>query len=95
MNAVASARGLAERGGLAATVAAAIDLGACDLSLEWNAVDEATSDTVHAAGLRLGVWTPNATDEIARMMSYGVDWIITDRPDLAPASEGRLSTAQA
>jgi glycerophosphoryl diester phosphodiesterase len=41
------------------------------------------------------VWTPNATDEIARMISHGVDWIITDRPDLAPASEGRLSTAQA
>ena len=95
LNAVASTRGLADRGGLAATVAAAIDLGACDLSLEWNAVDEATAHTVHAAGLRLGVWTPNTTDEIVRMISYGVDWIITDRPDLAPASAERLSTAQA
>lgn len=94
LNAVASARGLAERGGLAATIAAAIDLGACDLSLEWNAVDEATAGTVHAAGLRLGVWTPNSTEQITRMIAYGVDWIITDRPDLAPARAERLCAAQ-
>ena len=86
LTAVASARGLQDRGGLSATIAAAADLGVSDLALEWTAVEAETAATVHAHGLRLGVWTPNERNDIARMISSDVDWIITDRPDLAPAA---------
>ena len=87
LTAVTWARGLNERGGLSATVAAAADLGAKDLALEWTAVERGTAAAVHAQGLRLGVWTPNERGHIARMISSDVDWIITDRPDLAPTAE--------
>ena len=69
------------------TIAAATDLGANDLALEWTAVGPETAATVHGQGLRLGVWTPNEPGHIAEMIRSGVDWIITDRPDLAPTAE--------
>lgn len=87
LTAVTSARGLKDRGGLSATIAAATDLGANDLALEWTAVGPETAATVHGQGLRLGVWTPNEPGHIAEMIRSGVDWIITDRPDLAPTAE--------
>ncbi|MCL4765678.1 MAG: hypothetical protein KJZ80_05565 [Hyphomicrobiaceae bacterium] len=87
LTAVASARGLAERGGLASTIAGATDLGAQDLALEWTAVGPSTAAKVRDMALRLGVWTPNEPSQHARMISYGVDWIITDRPDLASTAD--------
>ena len=87
LTAVTSALGLKDRGGLSATIAAARDLGASDLALEWTAVRAETAATLHVQGLRLGVWTPNERADIADMIRRGVDWIITDRPDLAPAAE--------
>jgi glycerophosphoryl diester phosphodiesterase len=86
LTAVASARGLKDRGGLSATIAAAAELGVGDLALEWTAVEAGTAAAVHAHGLSLGVWTPNERGDIARMISSDVDWIITDRPDLAPVA---------
>ena len=40
-------------------------------------------DHAHRAGVPVKVWTVNAADEIRRLLSYGVDAVITDRPDVA------------
>ncbi len=37
----------------------------------------------HRAGVPVKVWTVNTADEIRRLVSYGVDAVITDRPDVA------------
>ena len=37
----------------------------------------------HRAGLPVKVWTVNDADDIRRLIGWGVDAIITDRPDLA------------
>jgi glycerophosphoryl diester phosphodiesterase len=39
----------------------------------------------HRAGVPVKVWTVNDPDEIRRLVSYGVDAVITDRPDVARA----------
>ncbi len=44
----------------------------------------------HRAGVPVKVWTVNAADEIRRLVSYGVDAVITDRPDVARAVIPRL-----
>ena len=37
----------------------------------------------HRAGLAVKVWTVNTESEMRRVLDYGVDALITDRPDLA------------
>jgi glycerophosphoryl diester phosphodiesterase len=37
----------------------------------------------HRAGLPVKVWTVDAAEDIRRLISYGVDAVITDRPDVA------------
>lgn len=37
----------------------------------------------HRAGLPVKVWTVDTADDIRRLVSYGVDAVITDRPDVA------------
>ena len=37
----------------------------------------------HNAGLRVKVWTVDDTDDMRRLLSWGVDAIISDRPDIA------------
>ena len=37
----------------------------------------------HRAGVEVKVWTVNTADEIRRLVSFGVDGVITDRPDVA------------
>ena len=37
----------------------------------------------HAAGVVVQVWTVDAPDDIQRLLSWGVDAIISDRPDVA------------
>ena len=37
----------------------------------------------HQAGLGISVWTPNKEEEIQQLLGWGVDFITTDRPDLA------------
>lgn len=39
----------------------------------------------HALGLRVLAWTVNEPADIARLISWGVDGLITDRPDIALA----------
>ena len=40
----------------------------------------------HRAGLPVKVWTVDAVADVARLLSWGVDAIITDRPDVAVAT---------
>lgn len=40
-------------------------------------------EKAHAAGVRVGVWTPNGQKAIAKYVSKGYDMIITDDPDVA------------
>jgi glycerophosphoryl diester phosphodiesterase len=45
----------------------------------------------HASGVRVDVWTINQTDEMRRLLDFGVDVIMTDRPGtLAEVLENRL-----
>lgn len=37
----------------------------------------------HAAGLAVQVWTVDTAEDTARLLAYGVDAVISDRPDLA------------
>jgi glycerophosphoryl diester phosphodiesterase len=40
----------------------------------------------HRDGARVDVWVVDAADDIARLFSWGVDGVITDRPDIAVAA---------
>ena len=40
-------------------------------------------DYAHKAGLPVKVWTVNEADDMHRLLDWGVDALITDRPDLA------------
>lgn len=45
----------------------------------------------HRAGVPVKVWTVNDAEEIRRLVSYGVDAVITDRPDVARAVIPRVA----
>jgi glycerophosphoryl diester phosphodiesterase len=48
----------------------------------------------HRAGIPVKVWTVDTAEDIRRLVSYGVDAVITDRPDVARSViAGRPSTA--
>lgn len=60
-------------------------------------VTPATIRGVHAAGRKIHVWTIDDTDTMHRLIDWGVDGIVTDRPDLLKAvleSRGMWSTRQ-
>jgi glycerophosphoryl diester phosphodiesterase len=44
---------------------------------------EATLAEAHGLGLRVVPWTVNQPDDMRRLIRWGVDGLITDRPDLA------------
>jgi glycerophosphoryl diester phosphodiesterase len=48
-------------------------------------VSPRTVDVFHRAGVEVHVWTVNAPADMSRLISWGVDGIITDRADLAVA----------
>ena len=75
-------------GDVAAAARRLATLGVREIALQWKLVDEKVVEAVRAAGLGLGVWTPNAAEEHRRLAALGVDWIITDRPDVALAALG-------
>ena len=46
-------------------------------------VDVASVDAFHAVGVEVHVWTVNEPFHMRRLVSLGVDGIVTDRADLA------------
>ncbi|HET7884217.1 MAG TPA: glycerophosphodiester phosphodiesterase [Acetobacteraceae bacterium] len=46
-------------------------------------LSEATVAEAHELGLRVVPWTVNRPDDMRRLISWGVDGLITDRPDIA------------
>ncbi len=52
-------------------------------------VTEALVKAVHARGLKIGVWTVNAPQDMRRYAGYGVDAITSDRPDELKSVLGR------
>jgi glycerophosphoryl diester phosphodiesterase len=46
-------------------------------------VTPAFIDRAHAAGVSVTVWTVNHEDDMRRLLGWGVDGLITDRPDIA------------
>ncbi len=57
------------------------DAGVAWRGLRYAALTPARAAAVHAAGLRLGVWTVNHLAALRRAAALGADAIITDRPD--------------
>ena len=55
-------------------------------SPEYVALTSAQVDRAHALGLRVVPWTVNEERTMRRLADWGVDGIITDRPDLALAT---------
>ncbi len=47
-----------------------------------GAIDEATVDQIHAAGMESHVWTVNAGQDMRRAISWDVDGIITNYPQV-------------
>ncbi len=57
--------------------------GASVLLPRLDALRREDVDTFHARGVAVIPWVVNKPEEIRRMMDWGVDGIITDRPDIA------------
>lgn len=51
--------------------------------------------TLHGAGLEVHVWTVNERSDIRRLLTLGVDGIVTDRPDVARAVVDLLDVFEA
>jgi glycerophosphoryl diester phosphodiesterase len=59
--------------------------GVTFLGLHHSLCDRAVVDAAHRAGLTVGVFTVYDPTERDRLVTAGVDVIITDRPELIPA----------
>jgi glycerophosphoryl diester phosphodiesterase len=66
-----------------AAIAAAVAMRCQALHPYFATVNEWVISAAHGAGLAVNVWTPNARDDLARMIGVGVDAVITDDPVLA------------
>jgi glycerophosphoryl diester phosphodiesterase len=74
----------AERlGGVAPAAGRARALGADDLGIERTLLSAAATAAARAAGLTIGVWTVNEPEDLQRALAADVDYVTTDRPDLA------------
>ena len=61
------------------------DRGATIWSPSASQVSPASLGNARRAGLAVIPWTINDPDEMQLLLDLGVDGLITDRPDLAPA----------
>ena len=50
---------------------------------DYQDLSEAVIAEAHALGLRVVPWTINQAQDMRRLLHWGVDGLITDRPDLA------------
>ncbi len=71
-----------------AAIEGALAMGCHALHPYYATVSERVLGSVHGAGLALNVWTPSARDDLARMLLWGVDAVITDDPVLAMTLRG-------
>jgi len=53
-------------------------------SPDFTTLKESTIKQAHDHGIKVIPWTVNKKEDIDRLISWGVDGIITDYPDLAP-----------
>jgi glycerophosphoryl diester phosphodiesterase len=78
-----SQRGVSQAAGAEAVVPRLRALGANDLGIERTLLTPGVVRAAHGAGLSIGVWTVNEPEELRRVLAAGVDYVTTDRPDLA------------
>lgn len=57
---------------------------------EWRTLNRATVDTAHALGIQVFPWTVNRTGPIRKLIGWGVDGVITDRPDVAASVQSAM-----
>ena len=50
----------------------------------WEELTQELLHEAHALGIKVIPWTVNDPADMAQLMQWGVDGLITDRPDLAP-----------
>jgi glycerophosphoryl diester phosphodiesterase len=65
------------------------DLGATHLGIDYRALDAKVVAAARQANISVAAWTVNDEAEIRRVVSVGVDAVISDRPDLALRVVGR------
>lgn len=53
-------------------------------SVDYNLLDRGTIDALHSLGIQVIPWTINTDEEMQRLISWGVDGIITDYPNRYP-----------
>lgn len=73
-------RRVASHGSVPAAVA---DAGGAAWSPHWADLDPARIEQAHRLGLSVVPWTVNDQAAMRRLIGWGVDGLITDRPDLA------------
>jgi glycerophosphoryl diester phosphodiesterase len=78
-----SQAGAARLGGVPAAAARLAALGANDLGIERSLLTPEAVRAARAAGLTIGVWTVNEAEDLRAALAAGVDYVTTDRPDLA------------
>jgi glycerophosphoryl diester phosphodiesterase len=78
-----SQRGADRWGGIDPAVARLRALGVDDLGIERTLLTPDAVTAAHAAGLTIGVWTVNEPEALRRALATDVDYVTTDRPDLA------------
>lgn len=78
-----SRRGAEALGGVRAAAERLARLRVDDLGIERTLLTADAVAAARAAGLTIGVWTVNDPDELRAALRAGVDYVTTDRPDLA------------
>lgn len=58
----------------------ALAAGATSVSYDVRYLSRAICDEMRLSGLALWVWAPNEADEVRRVLAWGVDGVMTDRP---------------
>jgi glycerophosphoryl diester phosphodiesterase len=82
-------RGAEQIGGVRPAVERLARLKVNDLGIERTLLAPEAVAAARAAGLTIGVWTVNEADELRAALAAGVDYVTTDRPDLALRLRGQ------
>ncbi|MCM8818322.1 MAG: glycerophosphodiester phosphodiesterase [Candidatus Omnitrophica bacterium] len=59
-----------------------IKLGIRKLDIEFHHLDKEIVKNLISMGFLVNTWTPNSEEDLRKVISYGVQFITTDRPDL-------------